>query len=205
MMFFAEDNPLKMGCMRCSTCGCMVRVIDVMEPQVFVSYCWGERDSTTGKYDVQERVVRLVRQVELATDMLCWQDISGGMGGGDDHFKAMRDGIQKAKVVVVFLSERYLHSANCITEFVHAIRSLKHVIPVLLEDWQGSSKKWSDRCRSCMRGAAREPDRIALNSFDWSRCQSFAPPIRMDRSEQSMRVVEQYISACILRRLHRGS
>ena len=148
-------------------------------------------------------------RIELATDMLCWQDISGGMGGGDDHFKAMRDGIRKAKVVVVFLCERYLQSANCITEFVHSISSLKHIVPVLLEDWKGPSAQWWTHCRTTMVGAdsARAADRDALCAFDWARLapRLFAPPIHMDDSEQSMCAAELSIAARILARLHRGA
>jgi hypothetical protein len=70
--------------------------------------------------------------MELQADLLVWQDVCGGMGFGDNHKVEMLEGIKKATVVVIFLSDAYVNSPNCQREYLHAVRNSKFIVPVLV-------------------------------------------------------------------------
>ena len=59
---------------------------------------------------------------------MCWLDLER-MKPGVYLDDAMRDGIERSKVVVVFLDEAYLASKNCRTELIEAVRLRKHIVP----------------------------------------------------------------------------
>lgn len=50
---------------------------------------------------------------QARADVLCWLDCEGGLSAGTDHVKHMTDGVNKAHVVVIFLSDAYIKSENC--------------------------------------------------------------------------------------------
>jgi hypothetical protein len=61
--------------MTCTTCNTSMRILKIICPEVFVSYQWGQfRDK---KYTTQEKVIALVKRVELELDLLCWVDVYG--------------------------------------------------------------------------------------------------------------------------------
>lgn len=60
--------------------------------------------------------------------------MSGGKGAGQSHLKEMEEGIRKATVVIIFISDAYCGSPNCIREFLHTIRYAKYMIPLLIPD-----------------------------------------------------------------------
>jgi hypothetical protein len=142
--FFTEYNPNKTGTETCPKCEAAGRphhfqIVDLIAAQVFFSYNWGKevvhKDAVgkeTTEYSTQSFVVPLCNRVELNTDLLVWLDVRGGMGVGENHKLEMLDGIQKAIVVVIFLSDAYVNSKNCQREFLNAMRASKYIIPVLV-------------------------------------------------------------------------
>jgi hypothetical protein len=107
-----------------------MNIVDLISPQVFFSYNWGRKIGN--EFSTQQIVVPLRDRVELKTDLLIWLDVGGGMGVGDNHKVAMYDGIKKATVVVIFLSDAYVNSPNCQREFLHSVRNSKYIVPVLV-------------------------------------------------------------------------
>ena len=112
MQWFTAGNMTKGGSVTCPKCDgqgrpCRMKIIDLIQPQVFFSYQWG-RDRSTQNY-----VVPLRERIEFDTELLVWLDIGGGMGVGDNHIAAMYEGIRNATVVVIFLSDAYVNSTNC--------------------------------------------------------------------------------------------
>jgi hypothetical protein len=77
---------------------------------VMLSYCWGRPDETTGRYDMQQTVIKVFRRLVREHGLPCWLDIFGGMGG--DVYESMAKGVRGAAVVVPFLSSAYDVSAN---------------------------------------------------------------------------------------------
>ena len=138
--WFSDDNVQKIGSMSCPRCMArgrvhQFRIVDLVAPQVFFSYNWGRRrqsEDGIAQWSTQAYVSPLRRRVELETDLLVWQDVCGGMGYGDNHKVEMLEGIRKATVVVIFLSDAYVNSPNCQREYLNTVRNSKFIVPVLL-------------------------------------------------------------------------
>ena len=133
--WFSDDNEQKIGSMSCPRCKSkgrvsQFRIVDLVAPQVFFSYNWGKQKN--GAWSTQVYITPLRRRMELQADLLVWQDVCGGMGFGDNHKVEMLEGIKKATVVVIFLSDAYVNSPNCQREYLHAVRNSKFIIPVLV-------------------------------------------------------------------------
>jgi len=122
-----------MSCPRCKAKKrvSQFRIVDLVAPQVFFSYNWGKQKQN-GAWSTQEYITPLRRRMELQADLLVWQDVCGGMGFGDNHKVEMLEGIKKATVVVIFLSDAYVNSPNCQREYLHAVRNSKFIVPVLV-------------------------------------------------------------------------
>eukprot|EP00899_Mesostigma_viride_P029673 jgi/Mesvir1/9891/Mv01134-RA.1 len=64
--------------------------------------------------------------------------------------KQMADGIRGSKVVLVFVTGRYMEKVededeNCAKEFGFAVRKgLKYIVPIVMEDALLDPKKWMD-------------------------------------------------------------
>eukprot|EP00960_Hanusia_phi_P063239 765417-Hanusia_phi.AAC.1 len=139
----------------CISCERDVDVIDIVPPQVFLSYNWGAQKST------QEMVRRVKQAIEEKTIMQCWFDVEGGINLGDDHIKKMKLGVKRCSVFVLFISDKYVKSPNCRRELTQACLTAKYIIPVfvpvLFEEgkdttekesesgWKGRSERWWER------------------------------------------------------------
>ena len=141
MAVCAETDAKKEGYVGCDKCERAGRpknlaVIDVIKPQVFFSYNWGSKitlpDGREFPWGTQAFVIPLRNRVELSTELLIWLDVGGGMNLGQSHINLMEEGIKKATVVVIFLSDAYVNSPNCQREFLHSLRNHKYIVPVLL-------------------------------------------------------------------------
>ncbi|EKX45794.1 hypothetical protein GUITHDRAFT_108245 [Guillardia theta CCMP2712] len=111
---------------RCDGCQREVEVLDVTPPQVFLSYQWGHENST------QKMVREVKRWIEEQTSLQCWFDVEGGINPGEDHMQKMELGVSRCEVFVVFMSDKYVKSANCRREFARACEAGKYIIPVLV-------------------------------------------------------------------------
>lgn len=75
-----------MVCYECHTEGRdpRVPVVEILKPEVFLSYDWGVNRQN------QAKVSKLHRSIELKTGLHCWMDIKGGMGAGQSEKVEMR-------------------------------------------------------------------------------------------------------------------
>ena len=70
-------------------------------PKVFLSYQW----------DHQAEVKAIKEHLEKA-GFACWMDI-GQMGGGDQLFAKISEGMRASKIVLCMCTEKYSKSENC--------------------------------------------------------------------------------------------
>ncbi|XP_071510056.1 uncharacterized protein [Diadema antillarum] len=90
-------------------------------PVVFLSYQW----------DHQPEVKAIKDHLEMA-GFPCWMDI-GQMGGGDQLYDRINQGMRSAKVVLCIVTEKYSGSENCKTEATLANHLNKPIIPILID------------------------------------------------------------------------
>ncbi|KAK2167674.1 hypothetical protein LSH36_25g02050, partial [Paralvinella palmiformis] len=90
-------------------------------PQVFISYQWDSQDEVNSLRDRLEK-----------SGYSCWMDI-GQMGGGDQLYSRIDEGIRNSKVVIACLSPKYIVSHLCNKELSLADLLRKPIIPVMYE------------------------------------------------------------------------
>jgi hypothetical protein len=81
---------------------------------------------------------------------------------GDSHIELILDGIQRAEVILFFISPSYLHSDNCNVEFKYAVQYCKgkKLLPILLPQvasWPPDLFKMHD---NMIHPVTREPSRL---------------------------------------------
>jgi hypothetical protein len=219
-----EGDRARLGAVTCPACRRagrpgLVRVMDVAPPEVFASYNWGAALGG-GLFSTQELARVLLRRVEEAGDVMCWLDVEGGMGAGQDQLAEMRRGVRRAAAVVVLLSDAYVNSDNCKREFLHAARGAKYLIPVLVPDvglaagrfaagWTGAGPAaeggyWRHAERVCE--SPQDPDDPTA-VVDWSYLARFAPlvlPAPGADGEPPVALVDEIVQR-VLSRLQRGA
>ncbi len=219
---FSEEelNKGRMGSVECPVCEAAgrpktLKILDVVVPEVFASYNWGRQQST-------QAIVRAMRtRIEEDASVVCWFDIGGGMGAGQSHLEEMEEGIRKCTVVVIFISDAYCKSANCVREFLHASRHSKFLIVVLVPDsgpvcdngpssgWTGpgpEDKNWWEHAAKL--STCKDPDNPD-KTFSWSTLAQFEPiDLRVSTDTlKKERVLETSTLEIITRvqaRFHRG-
>nr|UZG77129.1 MyD88-like protein L1 [Strongylocentrotus purpuratus] len=93
-------------------------------PTVFLSYQW----------DHQLEVKAIKKHLEMA-GFPCWMDI-GQMGGGDQLFSKISQGMRSSKLVLCMVTEKYSNSENCNKEVNLANLLNKPIIPILIDQTQ---------------------------------------------------------------------
>ncbi|EKX37649.1 hypothetical protein GUITHDRAFT_116126 [Guillardia theta CCMP2712] len=202
----------------CPTCGMHVDVFDVTPPQVFLSYQWGHKCST------QEMVKQVKRRIEEQTSLQCWLDVEGGINPGEDHMQKMELGVSRCEVFVVFMSDKYVKSANCRREFARACETGRYIIPVLVpvqfqpdqdsasgleseSGWKGDKRHqdWWKRISGIEQGegAALEVE------VNWRHFKSFPQTFELEAEMRGEKVLVkrgvQELVAAVQARAYRGS
>ena len=134
MLFFLSkrEGSNTKGTFFCGVCQIKVRVNDILKRPIFLSYNWGNNNST------QKIATRLVQRLFLATEMPYWLDVDGGMAFGDELVTEMKEGVAGCEIVVLMISDAFCNSGNCMFEFINIVANRKHVIPLLVPDRGGT-------------------------------------------------------------------
>jgi len=213
------------GSISCPYCKVAIRILDIVIPDVFFSYNWGFKDDRNPAappvWSTQELVAALRPHIERQADVVTWFDVGGGMGAGQSAREEMQQGVLKSTVVVIFISDAYCKSGNCLREYQHAIRHSKFLIPVLVPNkgpvypngpssgWTGpgpEDRLWFQHASSI--SSSTDPD--TGDRIPWEKLEAYTP---IDLRAQSNHVGEEKrlqknavleIVKRILSRLHRG-
>jgi hypothetical protein len=165
----------------CPSCEKMGRthkfpIVDIVVPDVYMSFHWGVLNQKTSTYSTQELVDSLQQAIEHGADVCTWYDVC------PKPSKEMYQGVAKSIVVIIFFSDAYCGSPRCISEFLHTVNNCKYIIPVLVPGnddagWTGpgaEDKEWwqhTTKCSSCQ-------DPRTGKRFSWAPLAQF-PPIDM--------------------------
>ncbi|GAB1605871.1 uncharacterized protein LOC115219837 [Argonauta hians] len=90
-------------------------------PQVFISYQWDSQDAVKALWDRLERA-----------GISCWMDI-GQMGGGDQLYNKIEQGIRNCKIMLACITPKYVISHLCNRELNLADVLRKPIVPVMFE------------------------------------------------------------------------
>jgi hypothetical protein len=219
-------------CMDCPVCESAhrrsrIRVLDILPPQVYISFHEGVQEMIGAKtvMSTQELVQSMQTGIQRLSDFLCWFEAGrttlGLYSGAQEDTRAgveMHVGATMSSVMILFLSDAFCASNVCVREYLHAARSAKLIIPVLVPDkgpifeggpasgWTGAGghdKRWWLHAMNC--SSCRDPD--SGKSFTWSALSLF-PPIDLRDATDASRVqqaTEHEIAKQLLSHLHRGS
>jgi hypothetical protein len=210
-----EQDRQRAGTVTCPVCLAQLRIADLAQREVFGSYCWGAK-LESGAFSTQSTIVLpILRAVEERAEIMCWVDVEGGMGAGQDHLKEMLRGVEAARIFLVFLSDAYVASENCVREFVHATSLCRYMIPVLLPKTElavgGNSAGWSGpdkedplwwKHAAQVRGDRPHPD--TKEPIDWA-CLSMYTPITLESGSEALEIAVDEIVFRTLSRLHRSA
>jgi len=213
LSFFDEANEQRLGAMTCPKCAKLelppLRILDIIAPEVFLSYQWGHRTQLfdgTSRYSTQEMVKKFRSLIEVQADVLCWLDVGGGLASGQQLLLQIEQGMERAFVAVLFMSDAYCNSDNCLREFTWAVHGGKYLIPVLVPPpddaphtgWTGHGHGdvfWWKHARDCCKGEGA----VEADSVPWEALQEFTPiDLRHARDEAEHEIVRR-----VLARFHR--
>ena len=213
-LLFDEQDRQRVATVICPVCLAQLRVVDIAKREVFGSYCWGTELQGRVYSTQSEVVLPFLRAVEERADIMCWIDVEGGMGAGQNHLEEMKRGIQAAGVFLVFLSDAYAVSDNCIREFAYAAASCRYMIPVLVPSsqllvggvssgWSGPGAEdplwWQHAAEIC--GDRTNPD--TGEHVDWA-CLGMYTPVVLSSMGGFEAAVDQVVLR-VLSRLHRSA
>jgi len=219
-------------CMECPVCESAnrksrIRVLDILPPHVYISFHEGVQEMIGVKtvLSTQELVKSMHADIQRLSDLICWfeagrmtlsmsaREQEGTQTGVEMHACAMM-----SPVMILFLSDAFCASDVCVREYLHATRSGKLIIPVLVPDkgpvfdggpasgWTGAGgheKTWWQHAMHC--SSCRDPD--TCKSFTWSALSLF-PPIDLRVASDAacaQKVAEYEIANRLLSYFHRGS
>jgi hypothetical protein len=221
LLLFTEAmlHTSRAGSINCPYCEAAIRILDLVQPELFLSYNWGCNLST------QKLVIRARSLIEEEAGVVAWLDVGGGMGAGQSAIEEMRIGVSRSTVVIIFLSDAYCRSVNCIREYLHAVHHSKFLIPVLVPNkglvraggpssgWTGPGPQDQNWFRHAINAseveALKDPD--TGKDIPWEVLAKFEPLdlrdiAQMDDDSQS-HMLEEVVRAIVIRirsRMHRG-
>ena len=89
-----------------------------MYEAIFVRKHKNKHVMLSDNWGVQE-LVKKVYKALTDEGIFCWMDIEGGMQSVMN--KAMADGVEKADIVITFVTEKYMMSRNCQKELAYRV------------------------------------------------------------------------------------
>mmetsp|Transcript_69115 Transcript_69115/g.144098 ORF Transcript_69115/g.144098 Transcript_69115/m.144098 type:complete len:662 (-) Transcript_69115:402-2387(-) len=221
LLYFDEHNSDRIGALECHKCRAAgrpasVRILDIVSPEVFISYNWGVKSVVDGTvvWSSHSIVKPLRRRLDVEDEVVCWLDVGGGMGAGQDLKAEMIEGVRKSTVVLIFLSDLYVNSGNCKIELEHSIAMGKYIIPVLLpcrgkingisSGWTGPGPEnrgwWMHASSICHDNLHPETGKL----MSWSVLKEFVPiDMREKGQELPKSAAELEIRRRIVSRFHR--
>jgi len=225
LAFFDEENKKRIGQVACPICNSQgfpsQRILDILAPEVFLSYNWGahsENEKGVHTWSTQEMVKQFKREVEYRAEVLCWLDVEGGLAAGQDHVAQMVSGMQQANITVIFLSDRYVNSPNCLLEFALCISGGNFLIPVLVPQYpehetdpskiatagwtgpgEGNTEWWIHAQRTCTHKTI-EISKGHTEALDWEALKQFEP---IDLRKRTQEETVEMICRRLLSRVHR--
>eukprot|EP00281_Chroomonas_sp_CCMP1168_P005180 CAMPEP_0206257518 /NCGR_PEP_ID=MMETSP0047_2-20121206/25384_1 /ASSEMBLY_ACC=CAM_ASM_000192 /TAXON_ID=195065 /ORGANISM="Chroomonas mesostigmatica_cf, Strain CCMP1168" /LENGTH=466 /DNA_ID=CAMNT_0053684111 /DNA_START=185 /DNA_END=1585 /DNA_ORIENTATION=+ len=216
LLYFAgaEGDARRQGTVECQRCAVAnrpssIRIIDVVSPEVYISYHWGVQDPKTKLYSTQAKAKALRSEIEQGADLLCYLDLEGA--SGPNHSYETKEAIRRCTVMVMLLSDTYINTAACKRDYSNAARFGKYIIPVLLPKaknahgghnpgWGGAThgKTWWLHAE---RNTHKLEDPATGEPFSWSALAQFEPVPMVDGGEHDS--VPEIVSR-ISSRFHRG-
>jgi len=229
LLYFSEENVQRKGALDCQFCAAAgrlssIRILDIITPEVFISYQWGLRDANQkDRLFTQQFVNDLRIRIEQTADVICWIDIAGGLTVGSNLMSEMMQGIRNCTVVLLFLSDSYVNSDNCKREYLSAVRFSKFVIPVLAPDlgkitirtatgdsrkvctgWSGKDGREKDWWKHILNVCEESKDPDSGETIDWSWLSRFEPiDMRSEVQKEPGSPAEIQIVRRICSRFHR--
>ena len=202
---FSSAHTKALSCPKCEAANrpARVRLFDTLVPEIFVSYFVGEKDESTGKFNIQEWVEEKKSRVEQCAQVLCWFDAAAAVHSGQARVAVMEEGIRKSRAVLLFLTDGYLMSDDCIRVLLACFKNKKYLIPILMPDvaqelgWSGSGAgdDWWEHCRTVSSNV--NPDTGKLLS--WAPLAHFKPvDMRGDDAGAGVLEVVSRIQSCLL-------
>ncbi len=92
--------------------------------QVMLSYCWGQVDSSTGKFPVQEKVLRMKRALE-DRGYQTWMDVENMAGS---TLGAMADAVEESDAIMIVMTKLYKESDACRMEADYSFQLKKNIV-----------------------------------------------------------------------------
>ena len=169
----------------CASCSTAVRLLDIVVPEVFVSYHWGVHDEDTHTFSTQELAKSIQHRLEQDADVLTWFDVDGNSSQGQSALKRLEACILQSRVVIMFLSDAYCSSDMCVRQYLISVRHRKYIIPILVPEagfvhghssgWSGAPQsqdpEWWMHCNHVSKNI--DPD--TGKKFSWNGLAQFTP------------------------------
>ena len=160
---------------------------------VFLTHDWGKDELGRGNHERVAVVNEALKELGYTT----WFD-SDRMTG--DIMQQMASGIDKAKIVLVFITQRYVQKVrgkdekdNCKLEFQYASRTKGKalMVPIIMEDRMEDPSTWKGPIGLILGG-----ELYVRMSFDFSDSERFSTAILELKSQIDLRL--KRLQSCLL-------
>ena len=203
---FSASRAHMLTCPTCEAANRPARVRllgQVVVPELFITYFPGEEDEAIGKSAMQEWIEERKARVELGTQALCWFDAAGAVRSGQANLADMEEGIRNSRAVLLFLTDGYIMSNDCIRILLACFAHKKYVIPILMPDvgqelgWSGpgaDAQDWWEHCRIISSNVNPNTGQL----LSWAPLAQFSPvDMRSETAAGELEVVFR-LKSCLM-------